>query len=290
MQKVLEKEIVLPKVLVRLASFQSERTENVGPQFSGHYNLCQRLSDNHSALIIDNLPVREAFPRVRSVGFLPPDSLIRLHPMDQAFRGLTCVFDRGHFEEATEIEQQHWEEHAASLVSIKNRNLETLMQKIYAELVQPGFGQDLLIEAASTMILVEMARYGRRLRKTNGQRGADRGLAPWQLRHIHERIEASLEIGYPSLVELAQLCGICESHLMHTFKASTGWPIHKYITEERMKAARLMLAQDQLRTREISARLGFRSPAYFSTAFVRMTGMTPTEYRRQARATGKRRA
>jgi AraC-like DNA-binding protein len=75
-----------------------------------------------------------------------------------------------------------------------------------------------------------------------------------------------------------------QSHLMRTFKVSTGWQIHKYIAEERMKSAKLMLAEDQLNTKEISARLGFRSPAYFATAFLRMTGMTPTEYRRQARA------
>ena len=286
MQQLIEKEITLPRVSVQLATVQLDATEEYTPQFSAFYNICQRLSDKHAPLRIGNLSAREAFPRVRSVGFLPPGCSFKLFPLEQPFRALNCVFDKTFFEETTQIQQTLWEEHTGALVSIKERRLETIMQQIYAELVQPGFAQDLMIEALTTMILVEMARYARRLGTTSGPGGAGHGMAPWQLRRIQERIEASLEIGYPGLDELAQLCGISQSHLMRTFKVSTGWQIHKYIAEERMKAAKLMLAEDQLHTKEISARLGFRSPAYFATAFLRMTGMTPTEYRRQARAMG----
>lgn len=284
MEQVIEKKVVLSRVSVQLATVKWATSEEFSPQFSGYYNICQRLSDDHSPLRIGNLPTREAFPRVRSVGFLPPDCSVQLYPMDRPFRALNCIFDKDFFEETTQIHQKHWDEHTSALVSIKDRRLEMMMQEIYGEMVQPGFAHDLLIEAASTMILVEMARYGRRLGNVSGQSGAGQGLAPWQLRRIHERIEASLEIGYPSLDELARICGISQSHLMRTFKVSTGWQIHKYIAEERMRAAKLMLAKDQLHSKEISARLGFSSPAYFATAFLRMTGMTPTDYRRQARA------
>lgn len=286
MEQLIEREVVLPKVSVQLATVQWNGAEKTRPQYSDHYNICQRLSDNHPPLRIENLSAREAFTRVRSVGFLPPDSSVQLYPTERPFRALNCVFEKEFFETTTEIEKNLWEEHTGALVSIKNRRLEVMMQEIYAELVRPGFAHDLLIESAANMILVEMARYGRRLWKTSGNSGASQGLTPWQLRRINERIEASLEIGYPSLEELARLCGISQSHLMRTFKVSTGWQIHKYIAEERMRAAKLMLAKDQVPTKEIAARLGFRSPAYFATAFLRMAGMTPTEYRRQARTMG----
>jgi len=286
MQQLIEREIAFSKVSVHLATIQWATAEEFSPQFSKYYNICQRLSDNHSGLRIGNLPVREAFSRVRSVGFLPPDCAVKLYPADRPFRALNCAFEKDFFEETTQITHEHWDEHTGALVSIKDRRLETMMQEIYAELVEPDFGHDILIEAASNMILVEMARYGRRLGTMNGRGGVARGgLAPWQLRRIHERIESSLEIGYPSLDQLAQLCGISQSHLMRTFKVSTGWQIHKYIAEERMKAAKLMLTKDELSSKEISARLGFRSPAYFATAFLRTTGKTPTDYRRQARTT-----
>jgi AraC family transcriptional regulator len=217
------------------------------------------------------------------VAFLPPTCSVRLHPLDRPFRVLNCIFEKSFFEDTTEIEPEQWAEHTDALLAVRNKRLEAMMQQIYAELVEPGFASDLLIEAASTMILVEMGRHGReRLASANAEGSTVRGLAPWQLRRIRERVEGSLEMGYPSLAELSRLCGISQSHLMRTFKASTGWQIHKYIAEERLKAAKAMLAKDQLGLKEVSARLGFCSPAYFATAFRRMTGMTPTEYRRRA--------
>jgi AraC family transcriptional regulator len=191
--------------------------------------------------------------------------------------------EKNFFESTTEIPSEEWIEHADALVSIKNRRIEMTMQEIYAEVVQPGFAHDLLIEASGTMVLVEIARHGQRLRRATAKSGRSEGLTPWQMRRIHERIQASLEMGYPSLTELSRLCRISQSHLMRNFKASTGWQLHKYIAEERLRAAKRMLSENLLSSKEISARLGFRSPEYFATAFRRMTGITPMDFRRRVR-------
>jgi AraC family transcriptional regulator len=283
MEQVIEKELALSKVLVQLATARWAMVEESTPALSGGYFICQRLSDDHSALKIGNLTTKEAFPRVRSVGCLPPGHSVRLYPLGKPFRALLCTFEKAYFESTTEFEADQWSEDTGAFVNIQNKRLETVMQQIHAELVEPGFAHSLLIEAASSMILVEMARYGRqRLGKTKAKSGGQ-GLVPWQLRRIRERIEASTEIGYPSLSELSSICGISQSHLMRSFKASTGWQLHKYIAEERLNAAKLMLAEDQISSKEISARLGFCSPAYFATAFLRTTGMTPTDFRRRTR-------
>jgi AraC family transcriptional regulator len=283
MEQVIEKEIALPRLWVQLGTVHWEDVEDYNSSLSGYY-LCQRLSDGHPAMKVGNFAAAEVFPRVRSVSFLPPDCSVQLYPVKTPFRMLNCIFDRDFFESTTEIAPGQWSEHIDVFATIRNRRLEAMMQQIYAELTQPGFGHGLLIEATSTMMLVEMARYGRaRLGKVQ-EDAAEQGLAPWQLRRIRERVQASLEIGYPDLGELARLCGISESHLMRTFKASTGWQVHKYIAEERLTAAKMLLAQDALGLKEIAARLGFGSSAYFATAFRRMTGMTPTEFRRRARA------
>jgi AraC family transcriptional regulator len=283
MENVIEREVVLPRVAVHLATIHWDTAQEREPMET-RYCVCQRLSENHAPLRIGNVNAREAFPRVRSVGFLPPGCAVRLYPIDGPFRVLNCAFEKSYFEEIAEIGQDQWEEHTNDLVAIRDRRLELMMQEIYGELIQPDFGHDILIEAASTMILVELARYGRRLGQGKLQGQTGQGLAPWQLRRIHDRIDASLELGYPSIEELSLMCGISQSHLMRTFKASTGWPIHKFIAEDRLKAAKHLLVSEHLDTKEISGKLGFRSPAYFATAFRRMTGKTPTEYRREARA------
>ena len=285
MENVIEREVVLPHVAVHLATVRWDTAQEHQPMES-RYCVCQRLSENHAPLRIGNINAREAFPRVRSVGFLPPGCAVRLYPIDGPFRVLNCAFEKSYFEDIAGIGQDQWEEHTNDLVAIRHRRLEIMMQEIYGELVQPDFGHDILIEAASTMILVELARYGRRLGsgKRHGQIG--QGLAPWQLRRIYDRLDAALEEGYPSLEELSALCGISQSHLMRTFKASTGWPIHKYVAEERLKAAKQLLVEEHYNSKEIAGKLGFRSPAYFATAFRRMTGKTPSEFRRETRAMG----
>jgi AraC family transcriptional regulator len=201
-------------------------------------------------------------------------------PLDAPFQIVTCAFEKGHFETMTETSVNDWEEHLAELVAIKERRLEVLMQEIYSELLQPGFGRDMLIESVCVMVIVEMARFSRRLNADSRRNAMGQTLAPWQMRRIRERIEVSLEIGYPSLEELAEICGISQSHLMRTFKSSTGWPVHKFIAVERLSAAKRLLARDQMSSKEIAAKLGFRSPAYFATAFRRMAGTTPSGYRK----------
>lgn len=285
MDHVVERAILLPRVEVHLATMHWTTAQEHSPM-TGRYCVCQRLSDNHAPLRIENVNAREAFTRVRSVGFLPPDCAVRMYPVQGPFRVLNCAFDKDYFEEVADIGREQWEAHTHALVSIRDRRLEMMMQEIYAELIQPDFGQELLVEALSTMILVEMARYGRRLGQGGSRANGSQGLAPWQLRRINDRLAAALEIGYPSLDELSQLCGISQSHLMRTFKTSTGWPIHKYVAEERLKAAKRMLLAEQLNSKKIASTLGFRSPAYFATAFRRMTGKTPSEFRREARALG----
>ena len=267
---------------VQLASISWEGI-GASPQHPG-YALFQRLSDNHSPLRIGSLSTPEVLPRVRSVGFLPAGRSIRLFPLEKPLRVLYCFYDAGFFERATGIAREQWEKHADALVALRNKRLEILMQEIYAELDQPGFAHGLLIEAVTTLMLVELARHARQLDRRTSRHGDSLALAPWQLRRIEERIRASLEMGYPISSELADICGISQGHLARSFKASTGWQIHRYIAEERIKTAKAMLAQGQLSCEEVSARLGFKSPGYFSTAFRRMTGKTPSEFRRQALA------
>lgn len=281
MEHEAEVQVSLPHALVQIVSTNWRGIEET-PSYPG-YCLSQRLSDDHSPLRIGNLPAGEVLPRVRSVGLLPPGHSIQMFPLGKPLRVLSCVFDDQFFQQTTGTTRELWDEHVGLLVSIRNKRLEILMQDIYAELLQPDFGHELQIESACNMILVELGRYAQRLTRGGSRHGAGVAIAPWQLRRIQERIQAGPELGYPGLAELADLCGISQGHLARTFKASTGWQIHKYIAEERLRSAKSMLAQEQLSCEEVSVRLGFKSPAYFSTAFRRMTGKSPSEYRNEIR-------
>jgi AraC family transcriptional regulator len=194
-----------------------------------------------------------------------------------------CVYQTDYFESVAETRKEDWDEYARSLVAIRDRRLETLMQNISAELREPGFAREIMIEAMTIETLVEIERYVRRHRAASGRSASlGQSMAPWQLRRIQERIEASLEMGYPSLGDLAELCGISQSHLMRIFKASTGWPVQKFVAQARISTAKRLLTSGKLNSKEIAAKLGFNTPAYFASAFRRTVGMTPSAFRKQA--------
>ena len=52
-----------------------------------------------------------------------------------------------------------------------------------------------------------------------------------------------------------------------------------YINECRVKRAKELLRDSNLKIYEVSQEVGFENPHYFSRIFKRHTGMTPYEYR-----------
>lgn len=289
MQELIEREIPLPGVCVLIGVSQW-----IGPQEwvcpPGSYVVCQRLSDDHSPLKLrtDGAGVHEVYPQVRSLGFMPSARAITMYPLERPFRTLNCFFDKQYFETATELDADAWYQRTGSFMMLSNRNVESCMQTIHRELLQPDFGSEPLIEAASTMIAIEMARLARQ--HGSGARTGDapvrggQGLAPWQMRRIRERLSAAPQHGYPRIHDLAEICGISRGHLMRMFKVSTGQPLHRYIMRQRLHEAQRMLVAGQFSIKEIAATLGFCSTAHFTTAFRNSEAMPPSEFRSRVKA------
>lgn len=86
-----------------------------------------------------------------------------------------------------------------------------------------------------------------------------------------------------SLARLAAEVGLSPYHFARSFRASVGVPPHQYVTAMRIERARLMLAGSDRPVTQIGLLLGFDSGNHFSTSFRRVTGVTPTAFRRQFR-------
>ena len=65
------------------------------------------------------------------------------------------------------------------------------------------------------------------------------------------------------------------------FKKQTGKSISEYIMETRVNAAKILLEKSQWKVYEVSAKVGFESPFYFSTCFKKVTGYSPNDYKNQ---------
>ncbi len=84
-----------------------------------------------------------------------------------------------------------------------------------------------------------------------------------------------------SIAFLAQRTGYTEYYFSRKFKQETGLSISEYIKREKVKRARLLLGTTTMSISDISSELSFSSYNYFSDTFQKMTGCSPSEYRRQ---------
>lgn len=81
-----------------------------------------------------------------------------------------------------------------------------------------------------------------------------------------------------SVKEIAKKCAICESGLRKLFKSTYGISPIEYKLKFKINKAKFLLESSTLNVAEISEKLGFYDAAYFTKAFKKQVGCTPTEY------------
>jgi AraC family transcriptional regulator len=106
------------------------------------------------------------------------------------------------------------------------------------------------------------------------------GLAGWQRRKVEQYIGEHFADDV-SLATLARLVELSPYHFARAFKQAFGAPPHRYLATVRMQRARDLLAKPALSVTEIGRAVGFIETSSFSAAFRKLTGITPTEYRRR---------
>ncbi len=150
--------------------------------------------------------------------------------------------------------------------------IRALMVRIGAELREPGFASDAMVELLSAQAAIELSRY---LGAIEEERAMG-GLAPWRLRLIDEKLEQ--ECGTATLGSLAALCGMSVRHLTRAFRTSRGRSIGDVIAEKRIEEARRLLASG-MAVKAVAGATGFKAPSNFTAAFRRATGESPKSYR-----------
>ncbi len=110
----------------------------------------------------------------------------------------------------------------------------------------------------------------------------DRGkLSAAQKACILELVQQSLAEDL-SLEELALAAGVSRFHFLRLFKNTFGVTPHRFVMEQRVNSARLLLEGTSLPITEIAATTGFSSQSHLCTAMRRSLGLTPGQWRRSA--------
>jgi YesN/AraC family two-component response regulator len=77
----------------------------------------------------------------------------------------------------------------------------------------------------------------------------------------------------------AALCGMSPYRFSRTFKSTFGVTFQNYLIDYRISRAKHLLANPGMSIIDIGLSVGFNDPSYFSRAFKRRTGMSPSRYR-----------
>lgn len=83
-------------------------------------------------------------------------------------------------------------------------------------------------------------------------------------------------------VELARALAVSRTRLDRAFAADLGSSVQKELARMRIDEARHLLAAPDRPIADVARRVGFSSPAYFSSAFRAATGLSPRAYRKSA--------
>lgn len=84
---------------------------------------------------------------------------------------------------------------------------------------------------------------------------------------------------------VAEQLHVSPNYFSRLFKRVTGGGCNEYIVNKRMEKARALLEETNIQTGSIALMVGYRDTNYFSMAFKKHFGLSPTAYRAQERGT-----
>ena len=80
---------------------------------------------------------------------------------------------------------------------------------------------------------------------------------------------------------LAQAVAISPRHFARRFKAATGNTPLEYVQRVKVEAAKRSLESSRTPVGQVARNVGYEDVASFREVFLRVTGLSPTEYRRR---------
>ncbi|MEP7239482.1 MAG: AraC family transcriptional regulator [Devosia sp.] len=163
-------------------------------------------------------------------------------------------------------------------VPIDDGTIRHLAHSMLPTLESPTARDTPFVEEMALALLAHAVRaYG-----TTGNAIIRGGLAPWQQKRAQDMLTADLTSDV-SLIEVAAECGLSVSHFARAFRQGVGKSPHRWLVDQRIERAKVLLADPDTRLAEIAVDCGFSDQSHFTRMFARDTGWPPGAWRRLSR-------
>ena len=86
-----------------------------------------------------------------------------------------------------------------------------------------------------------------------------------------------------SVAEISEYVGMNPEYFTKIFKKRTGLGLKKYMTQEKMKAAKMLLETTELSVTMIADHVGYSNYSNFTYVFRQSEGCTPMDYRKKVK-------
>lgn len=140
-----------------------------------------------------------------------------------------------------------------------------------------NFGCEQMIQLYMEQLLIRLIRGNHRAVR---MRSAD---SDRLLTKICDYLENNVEKRL-SFEDIQREFNISASVIKRLFHGGMNCGIMEHFLRLKIDAAKQMIRENEFNFTEIAERLGFNTPQYFTTAFKRISGMTPSEYERSVKA------
>lgn len=107
---------------------------------------------------------------------------------------------------------------------------------------------------------------------------------PGAAQRLAARYAALLERDFRSnrsVADYAEALGITPTHLTRACRAACGKGAHQLLEDRILFEARRLLTETRLPVKDVAELLGFNSPGYFTRAFQKSAGATPSAFRKK---------
>ncbi|MEP0134106.1 MAG: AraC family transcriptional regulator [Eudoraea sp.] len=154
-----------------------------------------------------------------------------------------------------------------------DHNMQNAVDKIFTNTYE-GPARSLFLKSQVTELLSHFFAKVSTLEKDNNTSIKDKDRE--KLYQAREILSKNMETP-PSISELSRLIGLNDFKLKKNFKELFGFPVYKYLQNERLIKAHDLLSTQDVSIQEAAWSVGYESLSSFSNAFIKKYGFRPSE-------------